>query len=505
MSCPLAGGRRYAQHPLRSPWRGAPVRRGRVPRDDVTATDMGALRRLASHSLVYGIAGMAGSLASFVLTPLYARCLGPEAYGHLETLLAVTQIITILAAGGAGSAALCLIIQPGGEAPAIGGSTAVAYAATTSLCLVIAWALTPWAAPVLHQPLGWLRLVSITGVLTAIAQLPTALWRARGRAWLLAGFSLAQVLVGLALAVDFVAVRGLGVAGILYGQMIVQALAVLSGVWLIRQALAERPKWETTWQVSSIGITHVANSLSTWTVQLSDRFFLAALTVGPSLGLYTLANKVAAVGQLALASPLALAWPSFLAHLARHPDARRQFGQISVALAAYAGGLFLFLALPAPWWVRWLGGPAYATAAPLVPMLAAAVVIAACQPVLISGFGLAMRFRTMPLIAAGGALLNVGLNAWAIPRYGAWGAAWTTLISYTVAAVSGRLVSQRLWPLPVPRRPLLGIGLWCLFLWLVGSHLPTLAERLAVVASYPVGIGAAWWVYRDRSTRLAWN
>jgi O-antigen/teichoic acid export membrane protein len=118
---------------------------------------MSALHRLAGHSLVYGLAGMAASLASFVLTPLYARYLGPAAYGQLETLMAMTQIVTILSALGAGSASLSLIIQPAGEPPAVAGSALAVIGSAAVLWLLAGMAAAPWLAAMLHLPSLWVQ------------------------------------------------------------------------------------------------------------------------------------------------------------------------------------------------------------------------------------------------------------------------------------------------------------------------------------------------------------
>jgi Na+-driven multidrug efflux pump len=115
-------------------------------------------------------------------------------------------------------------------------------------------------------------------------------------------------------------------------------------------------------------------------------------------------------------------------------------------------------------------------------------VVAAFQPVLMSGFGLAMRFRAIPLIAALSAGLNVGLNLWCIPRYGPGGAAWTTLVAYLFSAVAGRYVSQRLWPLPITWRRVMLPLLWAALLAVIGLGIESWLWRSALLPLYPLGI-----------------
>jgi O-antigen/teichoic acid export membrane protein len=449
---------------------------------------MEALRRLAGHSLVYGVAGMAASLASFVLTPLYARYFGPATYGQLETLMALTQIVTILSAMGVGSAALFLIIQPTGEAPAVAGSALAVAGVAASLWVGVGWWLGPTLSSTLHLPLPWVHAVLASGALTALGQIPPAIWRARGQAARLAVFSLGQVLAVLGANLTLVAVWRLGIPGVLIGQISVQAIAMITGLIVVWPQVMAGAKAGTVRQLLGYGLTHVANSLSTWITQLSDRFLLAAAAAGPALGCYTLGNKIAAVAQLALAAPLALAWPSFLAELGRDRQAQEQFGQLVEWLAIYAAGLYLLLVLPVSLWVRLLGGEAYGAAAPLVPVLAAATLIAAFQPLLTSGFTLAVRFRLVPVISTGAAGLNIGLNVLCVPRYGIVGAAWTTLIACAVSLVAYRWASQRLWPLPVAWGRVLVPVAWAGLILGVAATSDSWMTRTALLPLYPLGI-----------------
>jgi O-antigen/teichoic acid export membrane protein len=221
---------------------------------------------------------------------------------------------------------------------------------------------------------------------------------------------------------------------------------------------------------------------------------LASWVAGPALGCYTLGNKIGAVAGLAFASPLALAWPSFLAQVGQDRETALQYGRLVEWLVMYAAGLYLCLVLPVEGWVRLLGGHAYEAAVPLVPILAAATVIGAFQPVLMSGFGLAMRFRLVPIIAAGSAGLNLGLNLWCVPRFGPIGAAWTTLLACGVSATVGRYFSQQLWPLPVDwRRALLPVA-WAALLAIVGSRFSPWQWRMTLLPLYPLGV----WLIRRR-------
>lgn len=448
-----------------------------------------ALRRLASQSLVYAVAGAAGSLASFALTPLYARFLGPADFGRLDTLLAFGQIVTIVSAAGISSASVLLIIQPKGEAPAT-PSTALWLVTLLGLCwLPLASLGAPWLASGLNLPATSLRLVAAMGMLAALIQIPFNVWRGRGKAWLLASMTFVQVLLTLGANLYQVVWRGQGIDGILTGLLGVYAVVALIALGLARHEWRDRPDPATARQLLAIGGAHVTNSLSMWVVSLSDRFLLAAMVSATQLGIYSLGNKIATLVHLALAMPLALAWPGFLAQLGRDPAVAAKFGRLFEALVAYASGLFVFLVIPASCWCQLVGGGRYAGAAGLVPLLAGGALLNALQPALLSGFSLSMKIRLYPLVAAAAAVTNLALNLLLIPRWGAWGASAATLCAFTVAAVVGRSLSQRLWPLPVPWRRASAYAIWAAILCLLAAPFQALAWHVLLVCLYPIGAG----------------
>lgn len=101
--------------------------------------------------------------------------------------------------------------------------------------------------------------------------------------------------------------------------------------------------------------------------------------------------------------------------------------------AALAYALLIPMAFAAPWLVRAAYGGAYDAAAPVVvvhvwSMIFIFLGVARSQFLINEGY---TRFYLFSTIA--GLLLNVGLNLWLIPRYGAWGAAIATLAAQAVA------------------------------------------------------------------------
>ena len=54
------------------------------------------LRRLARHSVVYGLGGLVSRILAVVLLPLYTSYLPPGSFGRVETLTAASAVAVIV-------------------------------------------------------------------------------------------------------------------------------------------------------------------------------------------------------------------------------------------------------------------------------------------------------------------------------------------------------------------------------------------------------------------------
>ena len=64
----------------------------------------GQLKRLGRHSAIYGLGGLVSRILAVLLLPLYTNYLTPSDYGQIETLLALTTVMTIILRFGISSA-----------------------------------------------------------------------------------------------------------------------------------------------------------------------------------------------------------------------------------------------------------------------------------------------------------------------------------------------------------------------------------------------------------------
>lgn len=106
----------------------------------------------------------------------------------------------------------------------------------------------------------------------------------------------------------------------------------------------------------------------------------------------------------------------------------------------------------APWVVRLLAGPDFGGAVLPLRILAVALVARSSAALFSSLWVHLERYRLVSTLTAVNGILNVGLNFWAIPRYGAVGAAVTSLASYSIGFALNLTLVARMENRPRPLR-----------------------------------------------------
>ncbi len=165
----------------------------------------------------------------------------------------------------------------------------------------------------------------------------------------------------------------------------------------------------------------------------ADVLILAHARPQSDVGIYTAARRFLDVGQAVALAGAGAAYPRLARSTAR--SGRRQVeGLGTVAMMAVpAAGLLFVLRAPL---VRLLFGPAYGAAAPLLALLAPALVPLAVNMYCLSAFAAADRAADAARNWAGAAILVVILDLWLIPLYGPLGAALASLAAETALAAS---------------------------------------------------------------------
>jgi O-antigen/teichoic acid export membrane protein len=408
----------------------------------------GELKRLARHSLIYGIGGLVSRLLAVVLLPLYTHYLPPSAYGRVEIVTAATAVLSIVLQMGVSSAFFRFYFDTTDpERRLVVVRTAFWFTmAMSTIGLVLGLVFATQAGHVLqlgHDP-SLVRVGAVGLWAQTNYQQLTALFRVEERSAAYAIASVANVLITIAAMVVFVAVFHWGAIGLVAGNF-VGTLCVYAVLVAYRtEQLGRQFDRSLLRAMQGFGLPLVPAALALWTISFVDRLFVAHYKGRAEVGVYSAAIKIASVVMFVILA-FQTAWPAFAYSIEDDREARRTYAYVLTYLLAFAAWLSLALGALAPWLVALLTNPNYQRAEKGVALLAFAAMAYAGYTVLAIGSGRARRTQLNWVVTGAGAAVNIGLNFWLIPRYGMVGAAISTAASYVVLFLTMTVFAQSVY------------------------------------------------------------
>ncbi len=446
------------------------------------------LKRLARHSVVYGLGGLVSRILAVLLLPLYTHYLTKADYGAIETLIALTTVLVIVLRAGISSAFFRFYFDATNDAERVTVvRTSFWFTITTATAgLVAGLAL---AGPIAHALNGMTPGLVRAAFVGLWAQMNyeqlTSLFRVEERSVQFALASLANVLVTIAATVLLVVVWHRGAVGVLVGNFVgtLVVYAVLLGYRRYQLGLEfNRGLFR---EMNRFGMPLVPSGLALWAINFVDRLFLNTIAGAGETGLYSIGVRISSV-IVFLFTAFRTAWPAFAYSIEDDREARRTYGFVLTYLLFACCWLSVTLGLLAPWIVRVLTTHQFYGGARVVAILCFSATAYAGYTVMAIGIGRVRKTRFNWIVTGVAAALNIGLNVILIPPYGMIGAAIATVAAYTLMFLLMTWNAQRVYPVPYQWRrvaTLVGVAVALVVAGkLVGASLPV---AVALSLAYP--------------------
>lgn len=462
----------------------------------------GYIRRLLRDSSIYLIGNLLQKATAFVLIPLYTHALTTAQYGLLELANTMVNLLLILVALGVPSAInKCYHRDCADEATRsrLAGTALLFTIGFTGIIALAAWSLEGRLAGVLFSgPEGALvyRYTLVWVVLAQLAVIPFEWVRASGRPHLYVGLSLIQLVVQSVCIVLLVHGWGLGLSGVLAGNVLGLLVVNLVGGVLLAPRISLTIDRPLLMAMASFGLAMTPVFISSWIVNVSDRFFVQSMVGLGALGVYSLGYKFGAIVDLLIVMPFQRAWTPIFFQMAGESRAPQSLARVTTYLMGGLGLASLAVSLGVPPLLRIIASPEFQGAAAVVPLICLAYLLGGLANCLGNGLIVAGRVRLIAAYAALAALTNLALNALLIPWMGVQGAAIATVLAFAVQLGAILFSLSRHYPVRLEWRRMAGLGLSCLAPFLASLALPSLplgadiAARLALLAVCPALIVA---------------
>jgi O-antigen/teichoic acid export membrane protein len=451
------------------------------------------LRRLARHSVVYGLGGLVSRILAVVLLPLYTSYLPPGSFGRVETLTAASAVAVIVLRMGVSTAFFRFYFDDKDPARRLlvvrTSFWFTMTVATAGLVLSLVFA-TPLAHAIPHfgNHADLVRAAAIGFWAQMNYEQLTSLFRVEERSVAFALASIANVLITIGATVVLIVVLHKGALGLLVGNFVGTLSVYLVLLAYRREQLGLQFDNELLRGMQKFGLPLVPSALALWAINFIDRIFVGAYKSQAEVGVYSVAIKIASVITFVMFA-FRTAWPAFAYSIEDDRDARRTYSFVLTYLLVVASWIALALGALAPWIVEAMTAPKYQRADEAVALLAFAGAVYAGYTVLAIGSGRARRTQFNWIVSGFGAALNIGLNFWLVPRYGMVGAAIATAAAYVALFLGMTWYAQRVYPVSYQWRRVVtavgaGIGLTVAAR---AGHLG-LAPSFLLVLAYPLAL-----------------
>src|SRR5262245_216352 len=348
--------------------------------------------RIGAGAALHSAASSASKSIGFGLLLLYGHALTPADFGVLVLLYLTTFLLDAIAIQGLTARILRQhALAAGEDDPSRRRVITTAFVHTVAsgalLFGLLALAAGPASLLFFREP-RWstlLQLMCIAGFLRAVQNVPRQMLRARGREGWLDGLRLGDAVAAAVLNILLVVGAGLGLTGVVYGEVLREGVATLLLVFTLRRDLCSAPSMAALRRLLRDGWPRLRRELPNLVLASNDRYFLAFSTSVSLIGTYGFGLRLAqALGDFVV-QPLIGLVPGLHAPDGT-PEAtgkREVFGRFLTYFVALAGLTALAIAVFAPSLLRIVCQPDFEGTAWILPLLLMALVIGGVQKLLL--------------------------------------------------------------------------------------------------------------------------
>ena len=451
------------------------------------------MMELLRHTAVYGLGNLVARIVSVLLLPLYTRYLTPGDYGLIETLVALSAVLTALVAQAMKSAFFRFYFDSAEDdrrrRVILTAFWYVMAAATGVLALGVAF-----AGPISSVLFGddshsGLVIAAFVGLWAAMNyEQMTSMFRVEKRSGAYLVATLANLVVTVTATVLLLVVFDQGPLGVIVGNFTGTLIVYAALLVHRRRVLGFGFDRQLYRSMVRYGLPLVPSVLALWATNFSDRFFLVKLADVEEVGLYSIGARLASAIVIGLTA-FRMGWPAFAYSIEDDREAKRAYSFVMTYVIYVTCWAALALGALAPWLLQLITTEPFYAAENVVAPLAFATAAFGGYTVAVISVGRVRATRLNWAVTGAAAALNVALNFALIPSFGRMGAAFATLAAYSLMFAAMVWRAQTVFPVPYQWRRLatlvaVAVGLTVLA---KAADVP-LGVALALVAAYPLAL-----------------
>lgn len=417
----------------------------------------GVLSRLAAHPLtrntvIYALGGFLQEAVPFLMLPILTRYLTPHDYGVTATFMVVFSVCFVFVGLSLqGALAVNYFKRPPEERPSYLSATLVIQTLAFFLVASVAWLARRKLAAVTEFPADWFVIVALCSFCHALSLSALTLWQIEQRP---VRYTVFRVLMsGFNVGLSLVLVVSLGWDW--RGRAVGMTLSLVGGAIAAMVILARRT--QLTWRIRSdhlvdalaFGLPLIPHGLSGIFSDAINRLFINKMVSVEETGIYSVGYQIGSILLFAVTAFNYAYGPFLLAQLPTATDqTKRLLVRLTYVYALSVTLVALLLGAASPLLLRVLAGGEFFRAARYVPWTAASAALAGLYFMVVNYIFYAQKTYWLAAATFTSGLCAVGLTWILVPRFGAMGAAYATVVANALTFLLTWALAQRLYPMP---------------------------------------------------------
>ncbi len=433
------------------------------------------LRDLIKEGSLYTLANLLTKGVSLLLIPFYTAYFTPSDYGIIEILLVFGGLVNALVSFQIYQGVSRYLGEPdiSSEEKSKIGSTAIFFVlvAYTIACGLLIF-FSDFFIDVLSSETKIPRNIFILSMISASVN---ALFYSLGiqlrflrKSTVFATSSFLHALFTILLTLYFVLIDGQGISGIYWASIIVTPVIVLYQIYTLRSHL--RFTFSKVWMKKIFMYSYplIPAAVAYLALNFTDRVYVKEILDFHELGLYSIASKFASIISI-----LVLGFSAALTPLVyesyKKEDTRPQLVTFFNAFFAIGTIGILGMSIFAEEILIIFTNPAYHEAYLVMPILFLSMFITGLN-MFSPGLYIEKKTKKIGVIVVISSLINIGLNAYLIPKYALYGAAFSTLFAMCLNNYLIYYLADKEYPLGIKMKRFLLPTLLFLLLIYIGNY-----------------------------------
>lgn len=412
-------------------------------------------KKIVSHGSAYLAGNILRYSVSFVMLPIYTRALTPADYGTIELLSMVIDFAGIIFGLRIGEAIFRFYLMPEDHKSK---EQIIPTALVLTIFLnILGFAFLCGMSGFLSNAIfggseqqNLMILFSLSLLFQPVTEIPMIYIRAQQRPWLFVSFSSFKLFLQLSFNIYLVVLLGLGVKGVVLSAVFSGGImSLLLGGYCLGKTgiyfslhLAKR--------LALFSYPMILSSLISFYITFGDRYFLNLYGSLTDVGIYALGYKFGFLLTFIATGPFFSIWDSERYNVLKSPNAKETFQQVFIFFTVFSALIVVLLSVFSKNILMIMANREFWSASQIVPIILIAYFFQGW-----TGFcniGILIEKKTM-IITKSVMIVSVVITVLyllLIPKFGAMGAAWATLIAFVLRFFYIHRHAARLYNMELP-------------------------------------------------------